>query len=167
MADRPSFIVSTSDVPEKLGQYPDSSEELGHKRAIGKAAGLLRQGLHVIRLEPGHRSSWPHAEELEEEWVFVLEGTLSAWVDGNVFPVKKGDLVAFPAGTGITHVMINDSGATALLLVGGEANKDDNRITYPFNPERRAQMKPGEWWDGAPRHPMGPHDGRPKPRAEK
>lgn len=164
MSDRPSFIVSPADVPEELDQYPDSPEELGHGRAIGKAAGLVRQGLHVVRLEPGHRSSWPHAEELEEEWVFVLEGALSAWVDGHVFPVKKGDLVAFPAGTGITHVMINESNATALLLVGGEASKPANRITYPFHPERRAQMKPGAWWAGAPARPMGPHDGTPRRR---
>ena len=31
-----------------------------------------------------------------------------------------GDLAAFPAGTGISHCFINNSGREVLLLVGGE-----------------------------------------------
>ena len=111
---------------------------------------------------PGQRSTLPHAEEKEEEFAYVLEGELLAWIDGEVFPLKKGDLVAFSAGTGITHAIINDSEAEALLLVGGEATKSENRLTYPLNPERREQLKPGKWWEDAPPRKLGPHDGKPK-----
>jgi uncharacterized cupin superfamily protein len=138
---RPPFIISSSDVPEEPGQYPDSDEILSHGRPIGRAAGLQRIGLHVERVPPGHRTSYPHAEECEEEFVYVLAGEVDAWVDGHTHRMRAGDLAAFPAGTGICHVFINDSDAEAVLLVGGESSKPDNRIFYPLNPERRAQVR--------------------------
>jgi uncharacterized cupin superfamily protein len=157
---RPPFILSTRDVPERYeAPYPNNPERFSHGRAIGKAAGLLRIGLHVERLEPGHRTSLPHAEEDEEEFVYVLEGRVDAWIDGELWPMEAGDLAAFPAGTGIAHTIINNSDATAVLLVGGERAKSDSRIVYPRNPERRGDMPWSQWWSDAPVRPMGSHDG--------
>jgi uncharacterized cupin superfamily protein len=158
---RPTFLISTSDVPEELGQYPASDEPLGYGRRIGKAAGLQRIGLHVERLPSGQRLSYPHAEDEEEEFVYVLEGEVDAWIDGHLHRMKKGDLAAFPCGTGICHTFINDGPNEALLLVGGEASKPASKILYPLNPERRAQIAPERWWDDAPKRDLGPHDGKP------
>jgi uncharacterized cupin superfamily protein len=160
--ERPPFIVSTSSVKEASDRYPHSDEVLGHGRNIGKAAGLLRIGLHVVRVEPGHRISYPHAEEKEEEFVYVLEGEVDAWVDGHLHPMRAGDLAAFPAGTGICHTFINDGTAPAVLLTGGERTKSDNRIYYPLNEERRGDLPWSEWWDDVPERPRGAHDGRPR-----
>ena len=166
---RPPFIVSTTDLPEDDGApYPHSDEHLAHGRAIGRFAGLLRIGLHVERVPPGRRLSWPHAEEKEEEFVFVLEGEIDAWVDGHLHPMTKGDLAAFPAGTGICHTFINNSTADALLLVGGEANKADNRIYYPRNLARKDDLRWSRWWHDIPLARQGPHDGLPEsPRKKK
>lgn len=164
MAGRPPFIISTEDVPETTHRYPKSDEITSYGRAIGKAAGLLRTGIHVIRLPPGQRSSYPHAEEDEEEWVFVLSGEVDAWIDGHVHHMKTGDLAAFPAGTGISHTFINDRDAECTLLVGGEAAKSDSRIYYPKNPERRDDLRWSQWWDDVPARELGPHDGKPKAR---
>ena len=161
---RPPFIVSPQDVPEIAGKYPGSEEILSHGRAIGKAAGLLKLGVHLERLEPGHRTSYPHAEEKEEELVFVIDGEVDAWIDGHLHPMKAGDLVAFPAGTGICHTIVNNSKKTARLLVVGESSRSDNRIYYPENPERRGQMPWSHWWDDIPARERGPHDGKPRPR---
>jgi uncharacterized cupin superfamily protein len=159
---RPPFILSTKDVPEKVDQYPNSEEGLGYGRAIGRAAGLLRIGLHVMRVPPGQRISWPHAEEKEEEFVFVLEGEVDAWIDGTLHPMKAGDLAAFPSGTGVCHTFLNNGTEEARLLVGGEATKPDNRIFYPLHPRRRDDMPWSHWWDTAPARPQGPHDGKPE-----
>ncbi len=158
---RPSFIIATEHVPEEPGKYPGSEEILGHGRAIGRAAGLVRIGLHIDRLPPGQRTSYPHAEEKEEEFVYVLEGEVEAWIDGVLHPMKTGDLAAFPAGTGICHTFINNGTREARLLIGGEATKKDNRIVYPLNAHRRAQLPAEEWWDDAPSRPLGDHDGLP------
>ena len=134
---------------------------MGPARAIGSAAGLLKIGLHVQRVPPGHRISWPHAESHEEEFVYVLDGEVDAWIDGALHRMKAGDLAAFPSGTGICHTFLNDGTKEATLLVGGEANKSDNRIHYPLHPQRRADMSWRRWWDDVPARPQGPHDGAP------
>jgi uncharacterized cupin superfamily protein len=157
---RPPFIVSAADIPEKQGQYPNSEEKLSFGRPIGRIAGLLRVGIHLKRVPPGHRTCYPHAESLEEEFVYVLEGNIDCWIDGEIHPMKAGDLAAFPSGTGINHCMINNSAGEVLLLVGGEADKPDNRIAYPHNPERKKDMPWSRWWDDVPQRPMGKHDGK-------
>src|SRR5690349_4379183 len=127
MKERPSFIRSTRDVPEHIHLYPQSRERMGPMRGLGKAAGLERMGINIQRLPPGVRSSWPHAEENEEEFVYVLDGEVDAWIDGHVFRMTRGDLAAFPAGTGISHCFINNTDREVLLLVGGEAAKQGSR----------------------------------------
>jgi len=134
---------------------------MGPTRRLGKVAGLARIGVNLQRLPPGTRSSWPHAEENEEEFVYVIEGEIDAWIDGDLHRMVAGDLAAFPAGTGICHCFINNSDHEALLLVGGEAAKPGSRIFYPLNPSRRADMKASDWWEDVPQHRLGPHDGLP------
>jgi len=158
---RPPFIVASASVSETSHRYPNSEEYTGHGRAIGKAAGLLKIGVNLVRLPSGSRSSWPHAEEKEEEFVYVLEGEVDAWIDGFIHPMRPGDFAAFPAGTGICHCFINNGPHEALLLVGGDASRPDNRIFYPLHPQRRNDLPSTEWWEDVPDRTMGPHDGMP------
>jgi len=166
MTNRPPFIRSTTQVPEHTHVYPQSSEPMGPVRRLGREAGLQRIGINIQRLPPGTRSSWPHAEEDEEEFVYVLDGEVDAWIDGDLHRMTVGDLAAFPAGTGIAHCFINNTDREVVLLVGGEAPKKGSRIFYPLNPSRRADMEPSNWWHNVPRRELGPHDGLPGvPRA--
>ena len=161
---RPPFIVSSADVPERIHRYPNSTEGMAPSRPVGRAAGLLKIGIHLVRIPPGTRTSWPHAESLEEEFVYVVEGEVDAWIDGELHRMKAGDLAAFPSGTGICHTFINDEERDALLLSGGEADKADNRIFYPLNASRRSDLPWSRWWDDIPLRPQGRHDGKPRPR---
>jgi uncharacterized cupin superfamily protein len=161
MTSRPAFIVSSGDLPERTHTYPHSEERMGPVRSMGKAAGLVRIGVNLQRLPPGTRSSWPHAEEDEEEFVYVIEGVVDAWIDGDLHRMVAGDFAAFPAGTGICHCFINNDDREALLLVGGEAAKRGSRIIYPLNPSRRTDMQASDWWGNAPQRQLGSHDGLP------
>ncbi|MBI1948597.1 MAG: cupin domain-containing protein [Deltaproteobacteria bacterium] len=161
---RPPFIISSDAVEETRGQYPHSDELLGFTRRIGRAAGLLRIGINLVRLPPGCRTSWPHAEEKEEELVYLIDGNVDAWIDGVLHPMKPGDFAAFPAGTGVCHTFINNAATEATLLVGGEADKSDNRIYYPLHPQRQNDMPSSHWWHDVPKREQGPHDGRPHAR---
>jgi len=161
MSSRPPFIVSVNDLPEYSHVYPQSEEAMGPVRRVGGAAGLVRLGINLQRLPPGRRSSWPHAESDEEEFVYIIEGEVDAWIDGELHPMHAGDFAAFPAGTGISHCFINNSTTDALLLVGGEAAKPSNRIVYPLNPSRRSDLRAADWWHDAPSRSLGEHDGLP------
>ena len=161
MSSRPSFIVSTGELPERCDVYPQSDEEMGPVRSAGSAAGLVRVGINLQRLPPGKRSSWPHAESDEEEFVFVIDGEVDTWIDGELHRMLAGDLAAFPAGTGISHCFINNTEREALLLVGGEVAKPINRIVYPLNPSRRVDLRAADWWHDAPSREIGGHDGLP------
>jgi uncharacterized cupin superfamily protein len=159
-ARRPPFIIAAASCPEESHKYPKSDEYTGRHRSIGRYAGLLKIGVNLARLAPGERSSWPHAEEKEEEFVYVLEGEVDAWIDGVLHAMRPGDFAAFPSGTGISHCFLNNSEHDVLLLVGGES-KPDNRIYYPLHSQRRDDMPWSGWWDDVPKRRMGSHDGMP------
>src|SRR5262245_36561202 len=80
---RPSFILHWKDVlSEDDSRYPGSDELHSIGSPLGRATGLLRIGVHHELLPPGRRTSFPHAEKDEEEFVFVLEGAPDVWIDG-------------------------------------------------------------------------------------
>jgi len=157
--ERPPFIISSTDVPEDTHCYPNSDEQMAAGRSISRMAGMKKIGLHYTRVKPGQRTSYPHAEEREEEFVFVISGEVDAWIDGHLHRMKAGDLAGFPAGTGTCHAFLNNGSEDAILLVGGERGKSDNRIYYPRNPERQGDMPWNDWWSDIPLAEQGPHDG--------
>jgi uncharacterized cupin superfamily protein len=161
---RPDFIKHYSEIQGKdENHYPASDELLSIGSPFAKTFGLKRLGIHHEVLPPGRRSSWPHAESTEEEFVYVIEGEPDVWIDGVLHRLCAGDAVGFPAGTGITHAFINNSENPVRLLVVGEANRDDNKIFYPLNPERK-ELVADRWWHDVPEQDLGPHDGLPDKR---
>ena len=158
---RPDFVKHWRDVQKADdSHYPGSDELLGIGSPLGHATGLTRIGVHHGVIPPGRRTSWPHAEENEEEFVYVIEGRPQAWINGELFQLEEGDFVGFPAGTGIAHTIINNTDDEVRLLIGGEKTKPDNRIAYPLHPDRNAEI--GDlYWGDCPAQDMGPHDGLP------
>jgi uncharacterized cupin superfamily protein len=140
--------------------YPGSDESFAHGAAFSQHFGLMRLGIHHERLPPGKRTSWPHAEADEEEFVYVIAGEPDLWLDGHVRRLKPGDGVGFPAGTGIAHVFLNNTTSDVRLLVAGEASRQRSRIDYPMNPKRNEEIGTRHWKD-RPAQAMGPHDGKP------
>jgi len=139
------------------GNFQGTVEPMSFGAAVGESLGLKTIGIHHIRLLPGRRTSLPHAESHEEEFVHVLTGTPDVWLDGVLHRLGPGDSVGFPAGTGIAHSFLNNTEAEVTLLVVGNADIADNRIVYPVNPERKALR--ADWWHDAPERVLGSHDG--------
>ena len=82
MTDRPPYIKHWREIqhPDDAS-YPGSKELLSIGSNFGKAFGMQRVGFHHELLPPGRRTSWPHCERTEDEFVFVIEGTPDAWID--------------------------------------------------------------------------------------
>lgn len=155
MSDRPPFVVRSSEVAEVEGCYPKphDAEKLSLYRDLGRAAGSASIGASRERLPPGRRSSFTHAHLREEELVYVLAGRPTLrWIPSGGEPrecaLAEGDLVAFPAGTGIAHVFRNDTADEVELFVVGE-RKAGERVVYPDDPSYAAwfeEQRPEAVW---------------------
>ncbi len=137
--------------------YSPHYEAMGFDADYSRHFGFQRLGIHHQRLLPGRRTSFPHAESTEDEFIHVLSGTPDVWLDGVLHRLCPGDSVGFRAGTGLSHSFLNNTDGEVELLVVGDKTRADNRIVYPLNLERRAAHE--YWWDDAPQHDLGPHDG--------
>jgi len=159
--ERPIFIRHWKELEgADDSHYPGNTELQSIGAPLAQKLGLERIGIHHERLLPGRRTSYPHAESAEEEFIFVLEGTPDVWIDGHLHRLGPGDSVAFPAGTGICHSFLNNTATEVRLLVIGERSKPENLIRYPLN-ETYEATTPYAWSDW-PVRPLGPHDGKAK-----
>jgi uncharacterized cupin superfamily protein len=150
---KPSFIGSinslgTEYVEEDGGKYIVA--------ALGHTLGLERIGVNHETIFPRTRSSVPHCHSTDEEFVFVVKGRPSLWLDGHIHELVAGDSVAFPAGTGMAHTFLNNSDEPIELLIVGE-NSSDDKVCYPLHPEVE-RLHPRPWTD-APAQELGPHNG--------
>jgi uncharacterized cupin superfamily protein len=160
-----SLVASWRDIEDDgTSTYPGSKENHGHTANFARHFGLDRLGVGHDRLRPGERTSWPHAEESEDEFIFVIEGTPDVWIDGYMRRLAPGDGVGFRSGTGVSHTFINNTDKDVRLLVVGEPSRRRSRIAYPLHTVRKKQL--GErYWHDAPKKKLGPHNGEPdKPR---
>jgi len=158
---RPEYIKHWREIQDADDSHYRGSEELlSIGSPFGKTFGLTRIGIHHECLPPGRRTSWPHAEKTEDEFIYVIEGTPDVWLDGTLHRLAPGDAVGFPAGTGIAHAFINNTGTDVRLLVVGDRRREDNQLNYPLHPQRNAQLGKDHWAD-APARQLGTHDGLP------
>jgi uncharacterized cupin superfamily protein len=158
---RPDFIKHYSEIQKAdNSHYPGSDELLCIGAPFGKHFGFKRLGIHHELLKPGRRTSWPHAESTEEEFIYVIAGKPQVWIDGDVYDLKPGDAVGFVPGTGIAHTFINNTKSDVRLLVVGDTNRDDNKCYYPLHPRRNEEIKEYLWVD-VPERKLGHHDGLP------
>ena len=162
MEKHPAIVHWTEIEGPKPWQYDKHHEPMGLNAALGAHFGLKRLGIHHQRLLPGRRTSFPHAEKTEDEFIYVIAGTPDVWLDGVLHRLKPGDGVGFKAGNGLAHSFLNNTESEVELLVIGDRHREDNQIVYPLNPERKALRK--DWWGDAPERELGPHDGRTEAR---
>ncbi len=167
MTKRPEFIVNWKDhVGADENHYTGSDELLCYGTEFTSLMGFERLGLGVDILKPGRRSGWPHAHESEEEFIFILQGAPDVWVDGETYRLAPGDCVGFPAGTGIAHTFMNNTGDDVVYFVVGERDKIKTRLHYPFHSARNDEVGERHWKEAEGRT-LGPHDGKPDALREK
>lgn len=121
--------LDLSAVPLRVGTgYPDTfnapcAERT--RRRLGDAGGLRDFGVNLMTLPPGRWSSQRHWHSNEDEFVYVLEGTLTLVEDDEETILRAGDCACFPKGTGIGHHMKNSGSIVAVYLEVGSRHPDD------------------------------------------
>ena len=105
--ERIAPIINLADLPlEAYGKGGHFAAMLGR---AGAALGTRQIGCTLVVLEPGKRA-WPyHLHYAEEELFVVLEGEGTLRYDDEEFPIRSGDIVLTPPGSGTAHQIINTS----------------------------------------------------------
>ena len=99
-------------------------------RRLGDHAGLKNFGVNMTRIVPGGQSSHRHAHSRQDEFIYVMQGTVELETNAGVEVLKAGMCAGFPAGTGNAHRFVNRSAEDVLLLVVGDRTGGDE-VTYP------------------------------------
>jgi uncharacterized cupin superfamily protein len=113
--------------------YPEQFRKLVEGRSrqrLGDAAGLTQFGVNIARLKPGAASALRHWHEVEDEFVYIVEGELTLIEDGGEVTLKPGDAAGFKAGVANGHHLVNKSQRDAVYLeIGTRAASE--RAHYP------------------------------------
>lgn len=108
----------------------DPSETHGlASRELAVALGAQQLGYCQVSLDPGKRSCPYHFHHAEEELFVVLSGEAilrQGDAEGEErVPVAAGDVISFPAGTGVAHQFLNESEAPFIYLAVSNRHAHD------------------------------------------
>ncbi|MEL6597345.1 MAG: cupin domain-containing protein [Pseudomonadota bacterium] len=119
-------IIKLADAPVEE-MTPENADELGPYRAhlLSDAGELTQFGALIEVLAPGSRSSDKHYHSSQDEFVYVLEGTVTLHEGDSVLDMGAGDAATFKAGVPLAHCLENRSSAPATYLVVGTRSGND------------------------------------------
>lgn len=129
-SDRRSKPLSPNDIGwEEWGDIPRFATRYKHlTRAV--LGDKYHVGMAIEELPPGSQSAPFHYHLLEEEHVFVLEGSVTLRLGDRRHRMKAGDYVCFPAGQKAGHCFINEGSEVATYVVIGERHMNEVAV-YP------------------------------------
>jgi uncharacterized cupin superfamily protein len=93
-------------------------------KSLGDATGLTGFGVHIIEVEPGHETTEHHLHHHEDECVFVLSGSATAFIGDEAFAIGQGDFIGYRKG-GLAHSIRNTGSETLRCIVVGERRAHD------------------------------------------
>jgi uncharacterized cupin superfamily protein len=100
------------------------------KRPLGDLFGLRNFGVNLTCLHPGGLSALHHRHSRQDEFIYVLQGTLELETNAGTEVLHAGMCAGFPAGSGNAHRFVNRSAEDVLLLVIGDRTPSEE-VTYP------------------------------------
>lgn len=95
-----------------------------NNKSLGDATGLSGFGFHIIEVQPGHETTEHHVHYHEDECVYVLSGTATAYIGYDSFEIAEGDFIGYRKG-GFSHSIKNTGTQTLRCIVVGERSAHD------------------------------------------
>jgi uncharacterized cupin superfamily protein len=146
MTKTPAVLDPLSVAPRLGSRYPaphDKAVAAREKRALGDAFCLSQFGVNHVILPPGCWSSQRHWHAGEDEFIYVLSGSLTLVNDQGRHVLTPGQCAGFRAGDGNGHHLINETAAPAAYLeVGTRSNEDHVRYS---DIDMQAVKQDGKW----------------------
>ncbi|UWR51367.1 cupin domain-containing protein [Phaeobacter inhibens] len=88
-------------------------------KSLGDFTGLTGFGFHIIEVEPGRDTTEHHLHHQEDECVYVLEGSATAYIGEDAFEIGPGDFIGYRKG-GAAHSIKNTGPDLLRCIVVGE-----------------------------------------------
>ncbi|MCU0826545.1 MAG: cupin domain-containing protein [Tabrizicola sp.] len=134
--------------------YPAEFSALGDAWdiALSDAGGLTQFGAFLEILNPGGQTSLRHWHEEEDEFLYLLDGTVTLLEDDGPRLINPGTCVAWPAGVPNAHCLRNDGTEPATLFIVGSRFAED-ACHYPdidLHYSRRNGLRSFTRKDGTP-----------------
>jgi uncharacterized cupin superfamily protein len=117
-------------------------------------------GINLMTIPPGRTACPFHRHQREDEAFFVLEGRGVLRYGNEIIPLRAGDCVSCPAGTGVAHQLANpyDEGDLVYLAIG--VHDRDEVCVYPDSGkvlvrslEALGRLEKADYFEGEPRPP--------------
>jgi uncharacterized cupin superfamily protein len=139
--DKPNlYLMRATDIAAHAQEFshPWNPLSLVSGTQLARGVGLKRTGVNLLRVPAGKESFVYHSHHYEEEWIYVLEGSGIALIDGAEYPVGPGDFMGFPTPS-VAHNMRNPGPGDLVYLSGGE-NREFEVAEYPTLGRRAVRM---------------------------
>lgn len=88
-------------------------------KSLGDVTGLTGFGFHIIEVAPGHDSTEHHVHHHEDECIYVLSGTATAYLDDAAHEIGAGDFIGYRKG-GLPHSITNTGSEMFRCIVVGQ-----------------------------------------------
>lgn len=113
------------------------------KRPLGDLFGLTNFGVNITVVAPGAVSALRHAHSKQDEFVYVVSGTLALYSGDGRTELHAGMCAGFKAGTGNAHQLVNETASDAVYLEVGDRTPGDE-VSYPDD-DLAARFVDGSW----------------------
>jgi len=147
MSEFPLAILAL-DAPArtKPSNYPEPFRSMMDgrvKRPLGDLFGLTNFGVNITVVPPGAVSALRHSHSKQDEFVFVVSGSLILQIDHEETELSPGMCAGFKAGSASAHRLLNRSETQAVYLEVGDRTPGD-AVVYPDD-DLVAQSQNGSW----------------------
>jgi uncharacterized cupin superfamily protein len=88
-------------------------------KSLGDLTGLSGIGFHIIEVDPGFETTEHHNHHYEDECVYVLAGSATAYIGDDAVEISAGDFIGYRKG-GLAHSIRNTGSETLRCIVVGE-----------------------------------------------
>lgn len=159
MAHEPGPVVNTDEVEESEFRHGErfASFDKPLTPSMRPRGGSL--GVNLTRVPPGKTACPFHAHQREDEVFYVLSGTGALRYGDDLYPLRAGDCISCPAGTGTAHQIANTGDADLVFLAIG-CHDPHEVCVYPDSGkvmvrslQRVGYFEKADYFDGEPETP--------------
>jgi uncharacterized cupin superfamily protein len=127
--EKPIKPIKSDDVPwTAFADVPNFNIRYKHL-TMAACGDDYHVGVAIEELPPGMRTAPAHYHFIEEEHLYLLEGTLTLRLGADTHGMEAGDYACFPAGQKAGHTLINDGDKPCRYVIVGE-NSPNEVVVY-------------------------------------